>query len=653
MEKSTQRRARSIVALSAAAVLVASGFISFPATAAEAPSTVSIDLEGTWKFAKGDSPSYADPAFDDSSWADQAVPDDGGNFASYDGFGWYRLAFDLPLGASGQNLVASLGFLDDVDEAFLNGVRIGGSGSMPPNASSQWFEKRLYPVPATAPNFGGENVLAVRVYDMSGGGGWYQGPVGIFSKDAVRANVYGIDGDYASASQTTAITAMLDTQKAALATGDVDAYLATLGEDYFHDGRTKERRERELREWVAESGTLTLNDGEVEVIVGDSGELIVDTNRSIVGTREGASYTFQPAAQEFLYFAADASAETGNDSRFFRETVDSELEGQPREMVTYLPPSYLDDPDREYPVVYLMHGINGGSREWEPRNIDDVLDGLWEDGLAESIVIMPDGESLWYVDGAVPWRSMFLNEMMPLVDAEYRTLDSADFRGTTGISMGGFGAYSIGLSHPELFSSLASHFGALSVARGTIPSPLTQAASMTTEQLNHFSFFADACEYDDYRFDEGVRTLDKTLTAKGVVHTTAVYPEGRHNDACWMPHIADSFTVHSDSFRAHGLDEPTSLPVTLTASARCIAGKAYLSVTAKNNGTAAVSATLSSTFGTKAFTALQPSKSGFQSFTTRLATLPAGIARVNVTAEGTNGTVTKDVGVKYAALSCS
>ncbi|MDZ8170778.1 alpha/beta hydrolase [Microbacterium xanthum] len=564
MQKSLHRRARTLVAAGIGVVLVAAGLIPSAASAAESPSTVSIDLEGTWKFATGDDPAYADPSFDDSSWADQTVPEDGANFASYDGFGWYRLTFDLPSEASGQNLVASLGFLDDVDEAFLNGVRIGGSGTMPPNASSQWFEKRLYPVPSTAPVFGGENVLAVRVYDMNGGGGWYQGPVGIYSKDAVRATVYGIDGDYASSSQTAAVTAVLAAQKAALATGDVDGFLATLDEDYFHDGRTKERRERELRAWMAESGSLTLTDGEVEVVVGDGGDLIVDTNRTITGTREGAAFTFQPAAQEFLHIDAESLLETGNASRFFREAVDSELEGQPREFVTYLPPSYLDDPDRDYPVVYLFHGINGGSREWEPRNIDDVLDGLWAGGLAESIVIMPDGESLWYIDnpGGVPWRSMFLTELMPLVDGEYRTLDSADFRGTTGISMGGFGAYSIGLSHPELFSSVASHIGALSVARGAVPSPLTQVASMSTDELNHFSFFYDSCEYDEYRFDEAVRTLDTTLTEKGVAYTSAVYPEGRHNDDCWMPHLVDSFTVHSDSFRSHGLEEGSTNPPT-------------------------------------------------------------------------------------------
>lgn len=562
---------RRLVAVSAVAALAASLCIATPAVAAPAAPTaatataaaaeaasVSLDLEGTWKFTKGDDPSYASPEFDDSTWQDIEVPGDGTPFADYDGFGWYRLTFTLPAGAAGTNLVASLGFLDDVDEAFLNGTRIGGSGTMPPATSSQWFEKRLYPVPADAPNFGGENTLAVRLYDMNGGGGWYEGPVGIYSKDAVRANVYGITGSRASAAQSAAVATVLEKQRAALAAGDVDAYLKTLDKGYFHDGRSKERRARELREWMKESGTLTLTDGEVEVVTGEDGALIVDTNREITGTRDGTAYTFQPASQQFLHIDAATLRETGNDSRFFRETVDSELEGQPREFATYLPPSYLSQPKREYPVVYLLHGINGGSREWEPRDIDDVLDGLWQQGLAESIVIMPDGESLWYSDqpdGGTPWRSMFLTEMVPLVDKEYRTLEGRDFRVLTGVSMGGFGAWSLGLSNPGMFSSIASHIGSLSYSGSALPTPLKQAGDMTAKQLKKFDLYFDACEFDEYRFDDAARSMDTILTGKGVPHTWAVYPEGRHNDACWMPHLKDSFGMHSTHFRDAGLRE--------------------------------------------------------------------------------------------------
>jgi enterochelin esterase-like enzyme len=286
---------------------------------------------------------------------------------------------------------------------------------------------------------------------------------------------------------------------------------------------------------------------------------------TITGTRDGAPHVYQPAAQQFLRLDPVTLLETGNRSRFFRDTVDSELEGAPREFVTYLPPSYLEQPEREYPVVYLLHGVNGGSREWEPREMDEVLDGLWAQGLAESIVVMPDGESLWYLDGEVPWRSMFLTEMVPLVDAEYRTLASREFRALSGVSMGGYGAYSIGLSNPDMFSSLASHIGSLGYTPAG-PTPIAQAQTMTAEQLGRFDHYMDACEFDDFGFDNGVRQMSAILTAAGVEHTAEVYPEGRHDDACWLPHVDRSFASHSEHFRAAGLREDYVAPqLSLTA----------------------------------------------------------------------------------------
>ena len=133
--------------------------------------------------------------------------------------------------------------------------------------------------------------------------------------------------------------------------------------------------------------------------------------------------------------------------------------------------------------------------------------------------------------------------------------------------MGGFGAYSLALAYPELFSSVASHMGALNLSPAQVgvtspggpdaqvQSPLTVVAGLSTEALSRYDYFFDACEFDDYAFDEAARSLDTLLTEKSVGHTWAIYPEGRHNDACWVPRIADSFRMHSDHVRAAGLVE--------------------------------------------------------------------------------------------------
>ncbi|QYF74567.1 alpha/beta hydrolase-fold protein [Cryobacterium sp. PAMC25264] len=577
---------RPIIASVAALAIAAAPLLALAPAAPSAAATgtsVNLDLTGQWQFSLGDDLAWADPAFDDSAWSAVTVPAVGGGreFDDYDGFAWYRLTFDLPTEAAGTNLVASMGFMDDVDEVYLNGTRINGSGSLPPDAESQWFEQRLYPVPAALPVFGGSNTLAVRLYDMTGGGGWYQGPVGLYSKDALREEVLGISGPLADPAATSWVGDLLATQAGALASGDIDAYLATLSADYVHDGRDRARRESELRQWLAESGSLTLTDASVEVVESSDGRLVVDTNRTISGMRDGQPFSFQPTTQEFLTLDRETRTEKGNHSRFFRDYVESTVEDARREYITYLPPSYYTQPNREFPVVYLLHGFNGGSREWEPRDFGTKLDELYTTaGLAESIVIMPDADSLWYVDndGGAPWRTMFTTEMIPQVDEQYRTLASREYRGLSGVSMGGFGAYSLGLAYPELFSSMASHMGALNLApaqvgvtspggpQGQSASPLTVVAGLSAEALSRYDYFFDACEFDDYAFDNAARSMDTLLTGKGIAHTYALYPEGRHNDACWVPRIADSFGMHSDHVRAAGLvenngPEPVTEPV--------------------------------------------------------------------------------------------
>jgi poly(3-hydroxybutyrate) depolymerase len=71
-------------------------------------------------------------------------------------------------------------------------------------------------------------------------------------------------------------------------------------------------------------------------------------------------------------------------------------------------------------------------------------------------------------------RRMFVQEPVPLVDRVYRTIPDRGHRGLSGVSMGGQGAFTVGLSYPGLFSSIASHMGALT------PAPLAGLATATT-----------------------------------------------------------------------------------------------------------------------------------------------------------------------------
>ncbi|NUN69037.1 MAG: beta galactosidase jelly roll domain-containing protein [Bacteroidetes bacterium] len=139
-----------------------------------------------WKFKAGDEERWKDPAFNDKEWSDLLVPAkwDFQGFREYDGYGWYRVTFDLPPGRSKERLVVLLGKIDDVDEAFLNGERIGRTGRIRSNGSiatqNDYQKLRGYDIPSSLLKEKG-NVLAVRVYDNFMDGGIYEGPVGIIT----------------------------------------------------------------------------------------------------------------------------------------------------------------------------------------------------------------------------------------------------------------------------------------------------------------------------------------------------------------------------------------------------------------------------------------------------------------------------------------
>jgi Beta-galactosidase jelly roll domain len=141
-----------------------------------------VNLNGSWKFQVGDNKLWAESSFDDSHWESIAVPaaweDEG--FNGYDGFAWYRKKFDGRKLTKDEAYYLNLGFIDDCDEVYLNGKLIGLSGSMPPKFKTAYNNERKYTLSPEAINFEGENILAIRVFDVIHGGGIIEGRLGIY-----------------------------------------------------------------------------------------------------------------------------------------------------------------------------------------------------------------------------------------------------------------------------------------------------------------------------------------------------------------------------------------------------------------------------------------------------------------------------------------
>lgn len=138
-----------------------------------------IDLEGRWRFSIGDDENWAKPGYDDSDWDLIRVPArwEEQGFNGYNGYAWYRKTISIPQSFDDREVYLELGYVDDVDEVFFNGKKIGQTGSFPPYYSTAYNSFRKYVVPLSLINLDGENCIAVRIYDSQLEGGIVRGDV--------------------------------------------------------------------------------------------------------------------------------------------------------------------------------------------------------------------------------------------------------------------------------------------------------------------------------------------------------------------------------------------------------------------------------------------------------------------------------------------
>ena len=142
-----------------------------------------MNLKGHWKFSIGDNKKWSDPKYPDNDWESILVPsnweDEG--FNGYNGYAWYRKTFEGPdLENKNLEYILFLGNVDDVDEVYLNGHKIGFSGRFPPKYHTAYSAIRRYYLPKEFINFGGRNLIAVRVFDSEISGGIVSGDIGIY-----------------------------------------------------------------------------------------------------------------------------------------------------------------------------------------------------------------------------------------------------------------------------------------------------------------------------------------------------------------------------------------------------------------------------------------------------------------------------------------
>ena len=214
--------------------------------------------------------------------------------------------------------------------------------------------------------------------------------------------------------------------------------------------------------------------------------------------------------------------------------------------VIVLPDAYQNS-DRHFPVVYLLHGWSGSYKDW-PAHID--LRPLAD--RYGFILVCPDGGyDSWYLDSPVDstnrYETHIIKEVIPFVDARYRTVQEKTGRAITGLSMGGHGALYLALRHPQLFFAASSMSGGVDLtfwpqkwgkAKWLGPFQKFPDRWKKNSVVNMIRAFKTGrlaimidCGVDDF-FINSNRTLHKKLINAKVPHDYVERP-GKHSWAYW------------------------------------------------------------------------------------------------------------------------
>ena len=225
----------------------------------------------------------------------------------------------------------------------------------------------------------------------------------------------------------------------------------------------------------------------------------------------------------------------------------SNVLGVDKNFSVLLPRSYAKEPDRRYPVVYMLHGA--GENDWEWANIpvsmiSEAVTMITNAGeAAECVIVFPnatEGKMGYFNQEDWKYEDYFFNELMPLVESRYRIIADKGHRAIGGLSMGGGGSFNYGMRHPDLFSSVYAISAAVSPTLfdtgGESPAVLPQSMNgghYDEAQIEAAKsvFFVLDCGDDDFLFNANVATYQ--LMKKNGMNVQFRCYDGAHASYYW------------------------------------------------------------------------------------------------------------------------
>ncbi len=234
-----------------------------------------------------------------------------------------------------------------------------------------------------------------------------------------------------------------------------------------------------------------------------------------------------------------------------QHTYASQTTGGEETYRIYLPPCYdyadqtdAGQADQRYPVLYLLHGWPYDDAHWDNLGADEAANvGIQAGVLPAFIIVMPKGNEASYIGtsgGGRSFEGQVVNDLIPHVDATYRTLAEREGRAIGGVSRGGVWALEIGFLHSGLFAAVGAHSPALSV--NLAPQTYDPFYLLTSPGVGMLRIYLDAGDTDWAR--EGTQALHEALDKQPIAHEFVVHPGG-HANGLWEANVVEYLAFYA------------------------------------------------------------------------------------------------------------
>jgi enterochelin esterase-like enzyme len=257
-----------------------------------------------------------------------------------------------------------------------------------------------------------------------------------------------------------------------------------------------------------------------------------------------------PGDKPAFYAAQDVPHGVLHEHWYFSKALDSV-----RRVFVYTPPGYNASAEKQYPVLYLLHGMGDDEGAWtQGGRANFIMDNLLAEGKAKpALIVMPFGHASRSLNrgpggprgtgsrgGPVynvnSLENDLLENVIPLVEREYRVGKDPNQRAIVGLSMGGYQALSIGFNNPQRFAYVGAFSAALINPDFVHDFPSILADHDKTNK--EFKLIWVGCGADDTLLS-GNKNFNESLNAKGINHQWTITPGYGHAWTLWRVYLHD------------------------------------------------------------------------------------------------------------------